>query len=251
MSPLLRRIRPGDACGIISCKRNQVKLNLTSGHPFAKGATMPDPIVLHDYWRSSSAYRVRIALNLLGLPYRSVPVDLVAGAQRSDGHLAANPQGLVPVLDIDGLRLTQSLAIIEYLDETRDARFLPRNPAARAWARALAHAIAMEIQPVCNLRVARHAVDLGGSATMEGWMQHFIALGLQGLEGMLAQHPETPFCHGDRPGIADLCLIPQIYNARRWGVALDGYPRIMAITARAEALPAVAAAHPDKVRPAG
>lgn len=212
---------------------------------------MRERIVLQDYWRSSSAYRVRIALNLLGLRYESVPVDLVAGAQRSAAHLEASPQGLVPVLEIDGVRLTQSLAIIEYLDETRKAGFLPSEPVARARARALAHAIAMETQPVCNLRVARHAVSLGGTATMEGWMAHFIALGLQGFEGLLAQGPETAFCHGDGPGLADLCLVPQVYNARRWGVDLTAFPRLLAIAERAEAIPAFAAAHPDRVRPAG
>ena len=211
---------------------------------------MPGPITLHDYWRSSSAYRVRIALNLVGLPHTLRPVDLVAGEQRFDDHLTANPQGLVPVLEIDGLRLTQSLAIIEYLDETRNAGFLPRDPATKAHARALAHAIAMEIQPVCNLRVARHAVSLGGAATMEGWMGHFITLGLQGLEGMLTQGPDLPFCHGDAPGLADICLVPQVYNARRWNVDLSPFPRLAAISARAEALPAFAAAHPDRAKPA-
>ena len=210
---------------------------------------MSESIILWDYWRSSSAYRVRIALNLLGLPYSARPVDLVAGDQRSPDHLAANPQGLVPVLKIDGLHLTQSLAILEYLDETREAGFLPKDPAARAHARALAHAIAMEMQPVCNLRVARHAVSLGGSATMEGWMGHFITMGLQGFEGLLAQGPAQPFCHGNAPGLADLCLVPQVYNARRWGVDLSPYPRLSAITERAEALPAFAAAHPDRVKP--
>ncbi|WP_374394128.1 maleylacetoacetate isomerase [Tabrizicola sp.] len=204
-------------------------------------------VILYDYWRSSSAYRVRIGLNLIGLAYRSVPVDLTTGAQRDPRHLKANPQGLVPVLDIDGLRLTQSLAILEYLDETRAAGFLPADPAARARARALACAVAMEIQPVCNLRVAQHAVSLGGSATMAGWMRHFITLGFQGLEPMLTG--DTPFCHGTSPGLADLCLVPQVYNAHRWGVDLAPFPRIAAITARMEALPEVAAAHPDRVKP--
>jgi len=210
---------------------------------------MTDDVILHDYWRSSSAYRVRIGLNLMGLAYRAIPVDLTTGAQRSPGHLKANPQGLVPVLEIDGLRLTQSLAILEYLDEIRAAGFLPKDAPGRARARALAHAVAMEIQPVCNLRVAQHAVSLGGAATTEGWMTHFIALGLQGLEGLLAETPETAFCNGDTPGIADLCLVPQVYNARRWGVDLSAFPRIRAIAERMEALPPVAAAHPDRVKP--
>lgn len=210
---------------------------------------MTATITLHDYWRSSSAYRVRIALNMLGLSYQSRPVDLVAGGQRSAAHLAINPQGLVPILEIDGLRLTQSMAILEYLDETRAADFLPKSPAERARARALVHAIAMETQPICNLRVARHAVSLGGEATMEGWMAHFIALGLQGFEGMLSQAPAQPFCHGDTPGLADICLIPQVYNARRWNVDLSPFPRLAAISTRAEALATFAAAHPDRVKP--
>ena len=205
-------------------------------------------VILHDYWRSSSAYRVRIGLNLIGLAYRSIPVDLTKGEQRAPEQLKANPQGLVPVLEIDGLCLTQSLAILEYLDETRMAGFLPKAPADRARARALALAVAMEIQPVCNLRVVQHAVSLGGNATMDGWMRHFITLGFQGLEPMLTG--DTAFCHGNRPGLADLCLVPQVYNARRWGVDLIPFPRIRTIAERMEALRPVAAAHPDRVKPA-
>jgi maleylacetoacetate isomerase len=210
---------------------------------------MSSPVTLHDYWRSSSAYRVRIGLNLLGIGYERITVDLAEGDQRRVSYLAANPQGLVPMLEIDGLRLTQSVAILEYLDETRGAGFLPKDAAGRARARALTHAIAMDIQPICNLRVGRYATGLGGKATMEGWMGHFIALGLQGLEGMLTMGPQTAFCHGDAPGLADLCLVPQIYNARRWAVGLAPFPRIAAVSARLEALPAVAAAHPDRVKP--
>lgn len=205
-------------------------------------------IVLYDYWRSSAAYRVRIGLNLLGLAYRSVPVDLVAGEQRDAENLGRNPQGLVPTLEIDGLRLTQSLAILEYLDETRGAGWLPHAPAARAQVRALAYAVAMDTHPVCNLRVARHAVGLG--ATMEGWMQHFIALGLGGVEGMLALATPGRFCHGDRPSLADICLVPQVYNARRWGVDMAAFPNVARVEAEAAALPEVAAAHPDRAKPA-
>lgn len=204
-------------------------------------------VILHDYWRSSSAYRVRIGLNLLGIPYQAIPVDLTTGAQRDLAHLRVNPQGLVPVLEIDGLRLTQSLAILEYLNETRSAGFLPKDPVDRARARALAYAVAMDIQPVCNLRVSQHVVSLGGQATSEGWMQHFITLGFQGLETLLTGG--KPFCYGPTPGLADLCLLPQVYNARRWGVDLTPFPRITAIADRMEALPEVAAAHPDRVRP--
>ena len=209
---------------------------------------MPDA-VLYDYWRSSAAYRVRIALNLLGLSYRSVPVDLTQGEQAEPDNLARNPQGLVPTLDIDGIRLTQSLAILEYLDETRSAGWLPQDPAARATVRAMAYAVAIDTHPVCNLRVARHAVSLG--ATMDGWMQHFIGLGLQGLEGLLQQHPEGQFCHGDTVTLADLCLVPQVYNARRWGVDLTPTPRLSAVANELDLLPAFAAAHPDRVKPAG
>lgn len=210
---------------------------------------MSDRIVLYDYWRSSASYRVRIGLNLLGLSYESKAVDLVSGAQTSEDHLGRNPQGLVPVLDIDGHRLTQSLAILEYLDETRDAGFLPKQAADRQRARALAYAIAMEIHPVCNLRVAKHAVSLGGSATMEGWMQHFISLGLSGFEGLLAEQAASQFCHGNSITLADICLVPQIYNARRWSISLEPFKRTIAIADRLENIPAFAAASPECVKP--
>ena len=207
--------------------------------------------VLHDYWRSSASYRVRIGLGLIGEGWTAVPVDLTTGEQRGPANLALNPQGLVPTLEIDGLALTQSLAILEYLDETRGAGFLPADSAGRARVRALAHAVAMEIHPVCNLRVARTAVEAsGGALSMERWMQSFIGPGLAAVEAML-DHPATgTFCHGDRASLADICLIPQLYNADRWGVSLDGMPRIRAIRAALDAIPAVAAAHPDRHKPA-
>jgi maleylacetoacetate isomerase len=207
-------------------------------------------IVLYDYWRSSAAYRVRIALNLLGLPYERRPVDLLKGEQAQAENLGRNPQGLVPTLEIDGLRLTQSLAVLEYLDETRGAGFLPKDLAGRARVRALAHAVAMEIHPVCNLRVARHAVQAsGGAITQEAWMRHFIPLGLAGLEAMLGDGDAGRFCHGDSVTLADLCLVPQVYNARRWEVDLAPFPRITAIDAALQAFPAVQTAHPEAVPP--
>ncbi len=206
--------------------------------------------VLHDYWRSSAAYRVRIALGLAGLSWRSVTVDLLAGAQRGADNLARNPQGLVPTLEIDGLTLTQSVAVIEYLDETRVCGFLPADAAGRARVRALAHAIAMEIHPVCNLSVSKFAAETsGGAITVQGWMQRFIGRGLAAVERML-DHPDTGrFCHGDTVTMADILLVPQLYNARRWDADITGLERIARIDAQLATIPAIAAAHPDRVRP--
>jgi maleylacetoacetate isomerase len=205
---------------------------------------------LYDYWRSSAAFRVRIALNLLGIPFQSVQVNLLRDEHRQPEHRARNPQGLVPVLEIDGTTLTQSLAIVEYLDETRSAGLLPEDPPGRARVRTLAHAIAMEIHPVCNLSVARFAAEAsGGAIAVERWMQAFIAPGLAAVEALL-RHPATGrFCHGDRPGLADLCLAPQIYNARRWEVDLADLPIVRRIAAELDAHPAVQAAHPDRYAP--
>lgn len=206
--------------------------------------------VLYDYWRSSAAYRLRIALAHMGLAYDAIPVDLLSGMHRGPENLARNPQGLVPSLEIDGQVLTQSLAILEYLDETRAAGFLPADAAGRARVRALAFAIAMEIHPVCNMRVLRYAsAASGGEITPESWSGHFIADGLAGFEAMLG-HPATGrFCHGDSLSLADICLVPQIYNARRWGVDLAPFPRVRAIMVHLEALEAVQKAHPDQWQP--
>lgn len=207
--------------------------------------------VLYDYWRSSASYRVRIALNLAGITYSAVPVDLVTGTQKAAAHIGRNPQGLVPALEIDGLMLTQSLAMVEYLAETRGMAFLPDDPAGRARVRALAYAIAMEIHPICNLSVVAHVLELadGGEEMRVGWMRRFISRGLTAFEEML-DHPSTGrFCHGDLPGMADICLIPQIYNAERWGADISGLKRIARIRIECDALPSFQRAHPDSCKP--
>lgn len=204
-------------------------------------------VVLYDYARSSAAYRVRIALNLCGIPWESRVVNLLSGDQKGAENLSRNPQGLVPTLMIDGLRLVQSLAIIEYLDETRGAGFLPTDPAGRARVRALAHAVAMEIAPVCNLSVRTRAAEIsGGRLTAGDWSRPVIEGGLSALDVMLQDSPPGAFAHGDKPGLADVVLLPQVYNARRASIDVDQWPRIAAIAAAMDALPAVAAAHPDR-----
>lgn len=208
-------------------------------------------VVLHDYWRSSAPYRVRIALALKGVAYERVAVDLGTGAQRDPAHLRLNPQGLVPALEIDGIVLTQSLAIIEYLDETRPGpALLPADRAGRAWVRALSQAIACDIHPLSNLRVLTRVEALGGSDARAAWNRDNIATGLAAFEAMLTHGPAGRFCHGDRPGMADCTLIPQLYNAARWGVNIAHLPRIMAVADSCADHPAFVAAHPDRWDPA-
>lgn len=209
--------------------------------------------VLFDYWRSSASYRLRIALNLAGISYRCAPIDLIKSEQKSPAHLARNPQGFVPVLDIDGLRLTQSLAILDYLDTTRNLGLLPADPAARAKAHALAHSVAVDIHPICNLQVAGFAAQLTDNrhGVREEWMRRFIRPGLQAFEALLGGFEPARYCCGDTPGLADICLIPQLYNARRWGVGFCDLPRIVAIESACADIPAFAAAHPDAAKPPG
>ncbi|MCH1484341.1 MAG: maleylacetoacetate isomerase [Alphaproteobacteria bacterium] len=209
--------------------------------------------VLYDYWRSSASYRVRIALNLKDIAYQAVSIDLQTQQHGGAEHRARNPQGFVPALDIDGSMMTQSLAIIEYLDSRNPApALLPADPAEAARLRAIAYAIAMEIHPICNPSVvAHHAAAFDGSDDdRKIWMQHFIDKGLRAVE-VLANHPTSGrFLHGDSPGLADIVLVPQLYNARRWDVPLDDMPRLTAIDAACRDLPAFAAAAPEAVNSA-
>lgn len=213
---------------------------------------MSDRPILYDYWRSSASYRVRIALNLLGRSYDAVPIDLLTGAHRDLEYLAKNPQGILPSLEIDGQCLTQSLAIIEYLHtKTNNSALLPADPLGQHRVRQLSYAVAMEIHPVCNLGVAAHVTQLtgGGDAGKKAWMQHFISRGLAALEVLLAQGGSSAFSYGDTPTMADCCLIPQLYNAARWGVDYQDHTHIARIADRAEKHAAFTAAHPDQVGP--
>ncbi len=202
---------------------------------------------LYTYFRSSAAYRVRIALNLKGLEYEAVAVHLLkeGGQQKKPEYLALNPQGLVPALDVDGHVLGQSLAIMEYLDETRpQPPLLPADPLGRARVRAIAQAIACDIHPINNLRVLQYLSGQLGldQAAKDEWYRHWVQSGLQAVEAMLSDKGQ--FCHGDRPGLADCCLVPQVFNARRFQCDLSVLPKIMAISERCEALPAFAQAAP-------
>ncbi|TBY08849.1 maleylacetoacetate isomerase [Rhizobium laguerreae] len=207
-------------------------------------------VVLYDYWRSSASYRVRIALNLLGVDYQTVSINLLEGAHKTPDYLTLNPQGLVPTLVIDGKTLTQSLAIIEYLAELRpDCGLLPSDIVDRQKVRALAYAVAMDIHPICNLHVVSHLMSMTDKAdAREQWMKHFISDGLRKLEAMIGK-ADGAFSFGNTPTMADLCLVPQVYNAHRWGVELTAFKRIVDIDSKCAELLAFQAAHPDRVRP--
>lgn len=206
---------------------------------------------LHNYFRSSASYRVRIALAWKGLAYDYLPVHLVrnGGAQNSDAFLALNPEGLVPAMvDDDGAVLTQSLAMLEYIEERHPTPpLLPSTPADRAWTRALATQIACEIHPLNNLRVLKYLEQtLGVSAEQKlAWITHWITLGFASLESRLARDPRTgSCCLGDTPTFADLCLVPQMFNARRFNVPMDAFPTLVRIDAHLQQLDAFRAAAP-------
>ncbi|HTV88326.1 MAG TPA: maleylacetoacetate isomerase [Stellaceae bacterium] len=203
---------------------------------------------LYGYSRSSAAFRVRIALNLKRLDYESAFIHLRRGDQSQPAYLGVNPQGLVPVLDVGDERLTQSLPIIEYLDEIHpEPPLLPRDPAGRARVRALAAIVACDIHPLNNLRVLRYLHrQLGRSeADIEAWYNHWIADGFAALEGLLAPDRRTGrFCHGDQPTLADIALVPQVVNAERYRLDMTPYPTVARIFHACVTLDAFAAAHP-------
>ncbi|MFO1395061.1 MAG: maleylacetoacetate isomerase [Steroidobacteraceae bacterium] len=206
---------------------------------------------LYTYWRSSAAFRVRIALALKGLTYESVPKHLLrdGGEQRKGDYLALNPQGLVPALEHDGMLVTQSLAICEYLEEVRpEPRLLPGTPAERAQVRAMALAVACDVHPLNNLRVLQYLRREFGQDD-EGvarWARHWISTGFDAIEQWIARY-STGGRHawGDAPTLADVFLLPQVVNARRVSLDLAPWPRISAVAAHLETLPAFAAARPD------
>lgn len=205
-------------------------------------------MILHGYWRSGTSYRTRIALNLKGLTYEQRGVDLRQGDQRSAAYLRLNPQGLVPALEVDGTVLTQSPAILEWLEETYPTPpLLPIDPVARAQVRAMAALIGCDIHPLNNLRVGKALrEDFGADqAAVDAWAAHWIAPGFAALESLVAQYGDG-WCFGDAPTLADCYLIPQIYSARRFNVALGAFSRLLAIEAAADADPAFQAAHPDR-----
>lgn len=214
-------------------------------------------LTLYTYFRSSAAYRVRIALNLKGLAYTAIPVHLLrdGGQQNHAGYRTLSPLGTVPTLSNDeaqaqNLTLTQSLAIIEYLDEIQPKPpLLPASAAERARVRALALTIACDIHPINNLRILNYlGNELGASAAQkDAWYRHWINTGLQAIEALLAKHPQTgTYCHGDTPGLADCCLVPQVFNARRYHCPLDTLPTITRIVTACNALPAFAQAAPEQ-----
>ena len=207
-------------------------------------------LVLHDYFRSSASFRVRIALNLKGLDYSRVEVSLIAGEQRSDAFLEQNAQGFVPMLVVDGEPIIQSMAIIDWLDRAfAQPRLIPEEAMPRAVALARAQVIASDIHPLNNLRVLKYLKrDLGlNEQTKDRWIATWIAQGFEALEAMAG---DDRYLGGDTPGIADCCLVPQIYNARRFEVSLGDYPRLVAIDAACMELEAFQKAHPDAVKPA-
>ena len=210
---------------------------------------------LYSYWRSSAAYRVRIALNLKNIEYKSQSTHLAAGEHRQADYLEANPQGLVPALEHNGEVLFQSLAIIEYLDQVEPRpRLLPAEPLARARVAGMAQAIACEVHPLNNLRVTNYLRQemQQGDAAVQAWYEHWVHRGFEALETWAAKYSASKkFLYGSEISMADVCLVPQMYNARRFKVELRDYPGLVAIDAYLQTLPAIVAAGPERQPDAG
>jgi maleylacetoacetate isomerase/maleylpyruvate isomerase len=207
-------------------------------------------MILYDYCRSSAAYRVRIALNLKGLAYEQVAVNLVTGEHREESHKERNEQALVPVLEDNGVQLTQSMAISEYLDEAypQTAQLITGSAIERAQQRAFALAVACDIHPVNNLRVLQYLMsEMGVDAEKKmQWYHHWIHTTFKALEMKLENRAtQTDYCCGDQPSIADICLVPQVFNANRFEVDMSAYPLIAAINERCIKIEAFEKAHPD------
>ncbi|WP_439635231.1 maleylacetoacetate isomerase [Oceanicaulis sp.] len=203
-------------------------------------------LVLHGYFRSGTSYRTRLALNWKGVEYQYVGVNLVDGEQHSDAYKAKNPQGLVPALEVDGQVLTQSVAILEWIEETFPERpLLPTDPIERARVRAFAAAIGCDIHPLQNLRILKKARELSGDDAEAGpaWARHWISLGFEALEKLA--DGRNGFIFGDGPTLAEVYLLPQMFNARRFGVDLTPYPRLVAADEAARALPEFERAAPE------
>jgi maleylacetoacetate isomerase/maleylpyruvate isomerase len=208
-------------------------------------------LLLHDYFRSSATYRVRIALNMKGLPYRQQAHHLAKGEHRAPDYLSINPQGFVPALADGGVAITQSVAIIEYLEEAYPdtPRVLPATPAGRARVRSLAAIVATDTHPLNNLRVLKYLeTELGlDEEARRTWYHRWLKECFDALEARLRVEAETGrFCHGDGPTLADICLVPQIFDAKRFAFDLSPYPTVMRIFDAAQALDAFASAAPDR-----
>jgi maleylacetoacetate isomerase len=204
-------------------------------------------IKLHNYFRSSASFRVRIALNLKDLDFEYLPVHLARGDQKLAAYTAISPDGLVPLMEIDGVKLTQSLAIMEYLDETHPTpALLPADALGKARVRAVSQSIACEIHPLNNLRILKYLTKemAVSEAAKNAWYVHWCRTGLEAFERQLALLPSSTYCYGDTPTMADCCLVPQIFNARRFDTPLDGLPRTMAAFDACMALPAFDMAQP-------
>jgi maleylacetoacetate isomerase len=211
---------------------------------------MGEALTLHGYWRSSAAWRVRIALALKGVAHAQAFRHLRKGEQSAPDFRALNPQGLVPALEVAGQgALAQSLAILEWIEETLPGpKLLPADAWGRARVRGLGQIIACEVHPIQNLRVLQYLKRVLGQEqpAIDAWARHWIGLGLEAFETRLGEPASGRFCHGDAPGLADCCLVPQLGNARRFGLDLAPFPRVLAVEAACMALPAFAQAVPEK-----